>query len=88
MNCKGETKVKCKVCNQEFTIPRGTCPICFSDVLGRLSDIEDIDERFDKLNNFIQNLTAYDYERGLHNAKCKNQLDEIAGSSFDWKEVE
>ena len=81
-------KIKCNKCGQIFEIPKGNCPICFSDVLGDISDIEDSDKRFDELTEFINNLTSFDYERGLHNAKCENQLTEdgiIDG--FDFEEV-
>jgi hypothetical protein len=69
-------KFKCQLCGEEFEIPKGSCPICFSDVLGDINDIEDKNKRFDKLTEFINELTAYDYERGHHNAKCANTLTE------------
>ena len=68
-------KVKCKKCGKIFEIPKGNCPICFSDILGELSDIKDDDKRIDKLTIFINDLTNFDYERGFHNAKCVNQLE-------------
>jgi hypothetical protein len=82
-------KIKCVKCGQIFEIPKGSCPICFSDVLGDIVDITDADKRFGELTDFINELCAYDYERGEHNAKCENQLTEdgiIDG--FDFEEVE
>ena len=75
-------KIKCMKCNQVFDIPNGSCPICFSEVLGKLNDITDPDKRFDELSEFINNLSAFDYERGLHNAKCTNQIMEDGLNNF------
>ena len=82
-------KIKCLKCGQIFEIPKGNCPICFSDILGELSDTEDEDKRVELLTVFINELCTYDYERGLHNAKCVNQLHgENVILGFDFEEVE
>lgn len=36
------------------------CPICWGEKLGELSDIKDNEERFEKLNEFMQNTIEYD----------------------------
>lgn len=87
--CEKTTKIKCMKCGEIFEIPKGNCPICFGDALGDIIDIEDSDKRFGELTDFINNLTCFDYKRGVHNTKCKNQLTEdgiIDG--FDFEEVE
>lgn len=80
------TKVKCKLCGQEFTTPEGDCPICFSDVLGDINNIKDNDERLEKLSDFINELTSYDYDRGVHNANCKARFIGVFG--IHWEEIE
>ena len=83
------TKIKCKKCGMVFKIPEGNCLICFGDVLGKINDIEDSDKRHEELTNFINELTAFDYERGIHNAKCNNELIiGIIGIIGNWEEVE
>ena len=77
-------KIKCLKCGQIFEIPKGNCTICFSDVLGDILDEKDEDERFGNLTDFINELTTFDYERGFHNAKCKNQFHGgILGFEFE-----
>ncbi len=36
------------------------CPICWGEKLGELSDIKDNEKRFEKLNEFMQNIIEYD----------------------------
>lgn len=81
------TKLKCPKCGKIFEIPEGTCPICFDNVLGHINETKDEDERFEKLSEFINELTAFDYERGEHNAKCENQMD-IDCCPINFEEVE
>ena len=80
-------KIKCKICDQIFKIPKGSCPICFGDFLGEINDIEDSEERFEKLSDFINELSAFDYNRGFHNAKCNNRLS-IGAIGLNWEELE
>lgn len=68
-------KIICTKCGKIFTVPKGDCVTCFGDELGKLNDIKEKEDRFYALNGFINNLTEYDYQRGLHNAKCVNKLD-------------
>lgn len=82
------TQIKCNSCGQVFEVPDGTCPICFGNHLGDLCDIEDREDRFYELQTFINNLTRYDYERGLHNAKCSNQLDGEEIDDFKFTDIE
>ena len=80
-------KIKCKICSQILEIPTGSCPICFSDVLDDILEEKDEDKRFGNLTDFINILTNFDYERGVHNTKCKNDLDIDGILGLDWEEV-
>lgn len=79
-------KIKCKECGKVFVIPDGSCTICFSDILGEIMDIKNTDDRLEKVSEFINELTTFDYERGIHNAKCKNELD-TSGIGLGWEEI-
>lgn len=81
-------KIKCKECGKVFEIPDGICTICFSDILGEIMDIKNGDDRLEKVSVFINELTTFDYKRGLHNAKCKNQLDSNGIIRIGWEEVD
>lgn len=81
-------KLKCKKCGKVLEIPKGSCTICFGDVLGQISNIVNQDMRLQKLTDFINEISAFDYERGLHNAKCDNELTISGTMGLHWEEVE
>ncbi|MFO8017914.1 MAG: hypothetical protein R6U96_04720 [Promethearchaeia archaeon] len=60
--------IKCKKCRMILYVPRGTTSISFGE---RLSKVEHQPEA---LEEFIGELTDFDYFRGVHNSICANQL--------------
>jgi len=71
------TKIKCKKCNVEIEIPEHDkiCEICFGEYLGKINDIEDSEERYYKLSDFINELVNYEHQRTIHNEHCSNMIE-------------
>lgn len=80
-----DTKIQCNECKQIFEVPNASCPLCFSNYLGRIIDQEDDSENSGKMSDLtilINRLCNFEYDRGLHNAKCQNQLEIEVFDSF------
>lgn len=83
------TRKKCSKCGYILEIPEGDCAICFGDVLGELSDIEDSDDRYQALQDWITEFLQHEYERGFHNAVCENKYEyDVSYIEDEWVEIE
>jgi hypothetical protein len=68
------TIIKCKYCKEEIELGN-LCSICFSKELSERTNIQDPEERFYSVEEYVQDLLKFEYERGKHNYSCSNQLE-------------
>jgi hypothetical protein len=80
------SRYKCTKCGWVFEIPIGNDIICFSEYLHDF--IDKLPESKNVFEQWIQDTLMHEYERGLHNAKCENQLHEEGPDELEFEEVE